>query len=206
MLLMAGTRGRHMVVLALLAAVAIGGILQLGVLKQYQRDRIESFLITPSGIAASTGSAANPDAATYEYNLDQSKLAIADGGLEGKGLYKGYLTNLSYVPNQYTDFIFTAVAEQFGFIGSALLLALFALVVWRSWRAAVLARDLAGTLICIGVVAMITFQVFENVGMTMGIMPVAGITLPFMSYGGSSMVVDWVAIGLVVNVGMRRLA
>jgi rod shape determining protein RodA len=141
-----------------------------------------------------------------EYNLDQSKLAIADGGLAGKGLYKGYLTNLSYVPNQSTDFIFTAVAEQFGFVGSALLLALFGLIVWRSWRAAVVSRDLAGTLICVGVLAMITFQVFENVGMTMGIMPVAGITLPFMSYGGSSMVVDWVAVGLVVNVGMRRFS
>jgi rod shape determining protein RodA len=86
------------------------------------------------------------------------------------------------------------------------LLALFAIIVWRSWRAAVLSRDLAGALICVGVLSMLMFQVFENVGMTMGIMPVAGITLPFMSYGGSSMVVDWVAIGLVVNVGMRRLS
>jgi rod shape determining protein RodA len=119
-------------------------------------------------------------------------------------LFKGTETNLSYVPNQSTDFIFTAVAEQFGFAGSALLLALFVLMIWRSWRAAVLSRDLAGTLICVGVLAMLTFQVFENIGMTMGIMPVAGITLPFMSAGGSSMVIDWVAIGLVVNVSMRR--
>jgi rod shape determining protein RodA len=113
---------------------------------------------------------------------------------------------LSYVPNQSTDFIFTAVAEQFGFAGSALLLALFVLMIWRSWRAALLSRDLAGTLICAGVLSMLTFQVFENVGMTMGIMPVAGITLPFMSAGGSSMVIDWIAIGLVVNVSMRRLS
>ena len=104
------------------------------------------------------------------------------------------------------DFIFTAVAEQFGFGGSALLLALFLFVIWRSGRAAVTSRDLAGTLICVGVLAMLAFQAFENVGMTMGIMPVAGITLPFMSYGGSSMVIDWVAIGLVVNVSMRRFS
>ena len=110
------------------------------------------------------------------------------------------------MPNQSTDFIFTAVAEQFGFVGSALLLALFLFVIWRSWRAAALSRDLAGTLICVGVLSMLAFQAFENVGMTMGIMPVAGITLPFMSYGGSSLVMDWVAIGLVVNVSMRRFS
>ncbi|HMK96814.1 MAG TPA: FtsW/RodA/SpoVE family cell cycle protein, partial [Acidimicrobiales bacterium] len=206
MLLMAGTKGRHMIALALLAAVAIGGSLQLGVLKQYQRDRIESFLTAPTGVSSTVAATGNPYAATIQYNLDQSKAAIADGGLRGKGLYRGYMTNLSYVPNQYTDFIFTAVAEQFGFVGSALLLALFVLVVWRTWRAAAVSRDLAGTLICIGVLSMIMFQVFENVGMTMGIMPVAGITLPFMSYGGSSMLVDWVAVGLVVNVGMRRFS
>jgi rod shape determining protein RodA len=203
MLLLAGTKGRHMVALVLVAAVAMGGILQLGVLKQYQKDRLTTFLTAPSGVGASAASA-DPEAASVEYQLDQSKAAIANGGLDGRVLYKGYLTNLSYVPNQSTDFIFTAVAEQFGFVGSALLLTLFVVMVWRSWRAAVVSRDLAGTLICVGVLAMITFQVFENVGMTMGIMPVAGITLPFLSYGGSSMVVDWVAVGLVVNVGMRR--
>jgi rod shape determining protein RodA len=203
MLLMGGVRGRHMVALTLVAVLGIGGVLQSGLLHQYQKDRITTFLTAPSGVSG-TVNTSNPYAATIEYNLDQSKAAIADGGIYGKGLFNGYMTNLSYVPNQSTDFIFTAVAEQFGFAGSAALLALFALVVWRTWRAATLARDLAGTLICAGVLAMIMFQVFENVGMTMGIMPVAGITLPFMSYGGSSMVVDWVAIGLVVNVRMRR--
>jgi rod shape determining protein RodA len=205
MLLMAGTKGRHMVVLALLAVIAIGGVTQTGVLKQYQKDRLVTFLEAPSGVG-SGNTANNPYAAGLEYNLDQSKAAIADGGIGGRGLFKGPETNLSYVPNQDTDFIFTAMAEQFGFVGSVVLLALFAIVVWRSWRAAVLSRDLAGTLICVGVLSMLMFQVFENVGMTMGIMPVAGITLPFMSYGGSSLVVDWVAIGLVVNVGMRRFS
>jgi rod shape determining protein RodA len=206
MLLIAGTRGRHMAALALLAAVAIAGVFQLGILKQYQKDRITTFLTAPSGLGgqSTAANATNPYAATIQYNLDQSKAAIADGGLHGKGLFNGLLTNLSYVPNQYTDFIFTAVAEQGGFFGAALLLVLFALMVWRTWRAALVSRDLAGALVCVGVLSMITFQVFENVGMTMGIMPVAGITLPFMSYGGTSMVVDWVAVGLVVNVGMRR--
>jgi rod shape determining protein RodA len=204
MLLMGGTKGRHMIVLALLAAIAIGGILQLGVLKQYQKDRLLTFLVAPSGVGTSSTSVS--PYANIEYQLGESKAAIADGGLGGKGLFKGTETNLSYVPNQSTDFIFTAVAEQFGFAGSALLLALFVLMIWRSWRAAVLSRDLAGTLICVGVLSMLTFQVFENIGMTMGIMPVAGITLPFMSAGGSSMVIDWIAIGLVVNVSMRRLS
>ncbi len=203
MLLLAGTRGRHMVALVLVAAVGIGAVLQLGVLKQYQKDRLTTFLTAPPGVAP-VNSQADPYAATIEYNLDQAKATIADGGLTGKGLFRGPQTNLSYVPNQSTDFIFTAVAEQFGFVGSSLLLALFALLIWRTWRAAMLSRDLAGTLVCIGVLSMLMFQVFENVGMTMGIMPVAGITLPFLSYGGSSMLVDWVAVGLVVNVGMRR--
>ena len=205
MLLMAGTRGRYMVALTLVAVAAITGVLESGLLKSYQDARITAFLQAPSGVSQSYNTS-NPYAATIEYNLDQSKAAIADGGLTGRGLFRGYLTNLSYVPNQSTDFIFTAAAEQFGFAGSALLLALFALVVWRTWRAAALSRDLAGTLICTGVLCVIMFQVFENVGMTMGIMPVAGITLPFMSYGGSSMVVDWVAVGLVVNVRMRRFS
>ena len=126
-----------MIALALVAALAIGGILQLGVLKQYQKDRLTH---VPGGAERGRQlepARANPYAATIEYNLDESKAAIADGGLGGKGLFKGLETNLSYVPNQSTDFIFTAVAEQFGFAGSALLLALFVFVIWRSWRAAV---------------------------------------------------------------------
>ena len=191
-----------MLVLVLVAAVGIGSVLQLGVLKQYQKDRLDAFLTAPPGVAPVHTN--DPIAAGIDYQLSQSKATIAAGGLGGKGLFKGSQTNLSFVPNQSTDFIFTAVAEQFGFAGSALLLALFALVVWRTCRAAMLSRDLAGTLICVGVLSMLMFQVFENIGMTMGIMPVAGITLPFMSYGGSSMLVDWVAVGLVVNVAMRR--
>jgi rod shape determining protein RodA len=121
-------------------------------------------------------------------------------------LFKGTQTNLSYVPEQHTDFIFTAVGEQLGLVGSAVLLALFVLIVWRSWRTAAIARDLLGSLICVGVVAMLVFQVFENIGMTMGIMPIAGIPLPFMSYGGSAIVASFAAVGLVLNVHMRRFS
>ncbi len=143
-------------------------------------------------------------AGANQYNLAESKITIGDGGLFGKGIGKGPQTNLSYVPEQQTDFIFTAVGEQVGLVGSGLLLLLFAIVIWRTWRAAILARDRVGTLICVGVLAMLTFQVFENVGMTMGIMPVAGIPLPLMSYGGSAVVATFAAIGLVINVRMRR--
>jgi rod shape determining protein RodA len=194
MLLVGGAKGRHLVVLGVLGVVGVVAVLQLGVLKQYQKQRLTAFLDSASNTQASA------------YNLDQSKIAISSGGVAGKGLFKGTQTNLSYVPEQHTDFIFTAVGEQLGLVGSALLLSLFVLMVWRTWRAAVVARDLCGTLICVGVLAMLVFQIFENVGMTMGIMPIAGIPLPFMSYGGSAVVASFAAVGLVLNVHMRRFS
>ncbi|MDP9442221.1 MAG: rod shape-determining protein RodA [Actinomycetota bacterium] len=192
MLLVSGARPRHLVALLLLGVVAIGVVIQVGVLKQYQIDRLTSFL-DPEG-----------DTQRSAYNLDQSKTAIGSGGIAGKGLFRGSQTNLSYVPEQHTDFIFTAVGEQLGLLGSGLLLMLFALVVWRTWRAAVLAKDHSGTMMCVGVLAMLTFQIFENVGMTMGIMPITGIPLPLLSYGGSSTLATFAAMGLVLNVHMRR--
>ena len=98
------------------------------------------------------------------------------------------------------------MGEEFGLAGATTLLALFALLVWRTWRAAALARDLLGTLLCVGVLAMVVFQVFENVGMTMGIMPIIGIPLPFLSYGGSSTIASFAGVGLVLNVHVRRFA
>jgi rod shape determining protein RodA len=193
-LLVAGARGRHLAVLGLIGVVGVAAVLHFGVLKQYQKDRLTAFLDSTTNTRASA------------YNLDQSKIAIAEGSLLGKGLFRGTQTNLSYVPEQHTDFIFTAVGEQLGLVGSALLLSLFVLMVWRIWRAASVARDLTGTLICVGVLAMLVFQIFENVGMTMGIMPIAGIPLPFMSYGGSAMVASFAAVGLVLNVHMRRFS
>ena len=194
MLMVAGAKGRHLLVLVGLGIVAVVAVIQLGVLKDYQRDRLGAFL--------------DPTADTQRsaYNLNQSKVAIGSGGLTGKGLFQGTQTNLSYVPEQHTDFIFTALGEQLGLVGSATVLGLFGLVMWRIWRAAALARDLSGTLICVGVLAMLVFQLFENVGMTMGIMPITGIPLPFMSYGGSSMLATFAAIGLVLNVHMHRFS
>ncbi|HEV3354398.1 MAG TPA: rod shape-determining protein RodA [Acidimicrobiales bacterium] len=193
-LVVAGARPRHIAALCLIAIVGMVAVVQLGVLKQYQVDRLTAF--------------ANPtnDPQHSAYNLAQAKAAIGSGGLFGKGLFKGTQTNLSFVPEQQTDFIFTVVGEELGFVGAFTLLALFAVVVWRTWRTATLARDLFGTLLCVGILAMFVFQIFENVGMTMGIMPITGIPLPFMSYGGSSTVANFAAIGLVLNVHMRRFA
>jgi rod shape determining protein RodA len=192
MLLVSGAKARHLVALLIVAVIGVAAVVHFGVLKDYQYKRLTSFL--------------EPEADTDRtaYNLAQSKTAIGSGGITGKGLFKGTQTNLSYVPEQHTDFIFTAVGEQLGLIGSALLLTLFALVAWRTWRSAALAKDAAGTLICVGVLAMLTFQIFENVGMTMGIMPITGIPLPFLSYGGSSTIATFGAMGLVLNVHMRR--
>ena len=193
-LLVAGARPRHMALLTLAGLVAVVAVLQLGVLKDYQKERLGAFL--------------NPTENTQRaaYNLNQSKIAIANGSLTGKGLFQGTQTKLSYVPEQHTDFIFTVVGEELGLVGSGAVLALFALVVWRTWRAAALAKDLSGTVICVGVLSMLVFQIFENVGMTMGIMPITGIPLPFMSYGGSATIASFAAVGLVLNVHMRRFS
>jgi rod shape determining protein RodA len=193
-LLIAGARAGHLALLAVIGVLGVAFVLHFGVLKHYQVDRLSAFLDNRSDIQRTA------------YNLNQSKIAIGAGQIFGRGLFKGTQTNLSYVPEQHTDFIFTAVGEQLGLIGSAILLSLFGLVVWRTWRIAGLAHDLCGTLLCVGVLAMLMFQIFENVGMTMGIMPITGIPLPFMSYGGSAMICTFAAIGLVLNVHMRRFS
>lgn len=193
-MLVAGARPRHLLVLLGLGVLGIALVLQLGLLQQYQKERLTAFL-DPTG-----------DTQRSAYNLNQSKIAIANGGVMGRGLFNGSQTNLSYVPEQHTDFVFTVVGEELGLAGSATLLALFALVVWRMWRAAALARDLSGTLVCVGVLAMFVFQIFENVGMTMGIMPITGIPLPFVSYGGSATLAAFAVTGLVLNVHMRRFS
>jgi len=156
-LLIGGASGRH---LALLAVIAVGlsvGVVHFHVLKSYQQDRLGAFVSSPDQPNAAL---LRSVAGANEYNLAESKVAIGDGGVTGKGIGKGTQTNLGYVPEQRTDFIFTAVGEQLGLIGSGLLLLLFAIVIWRTWRAATLARDLVGTLICVGVLAMLIFQVF----------------------------------------------
>lgn len=193
-LAVAGAKGRHLAVLALIGITGTVIAVNVGVLKPYQVDRLTAFLDQ------------NGDQQRTTYNLEQSKTAIGNGGVTGQGLFKGSQTSLGHVPEQHTDFIFTAVGEELGFVGAGLLLALFGIVVWRSWRTAALSNDFFGTLLCVGVVAMLAFQIFENVGMTMGIMPITGIPLPFMSYGGSSALVSFACVGLVANVSMRRFS
>lgn len=194
-----GANPRHLAFLAALGITAVVLVLQLGVLKQYQLDRLGAFLDQQSS-AQRVAYSVNP----AKYNLNQSKIAIGSGGITGKGLFKGTQTNLAYVPEQSTDFVFTVIGEELGLLGSGLLIGLFGFIVWRIWRAAATARDLFGTLVCVGVMCMFVFQIFENMGMTMGIMPITGIPLPFVSAGGSSTIAAFAGLGLVLNVGMRR--
>ncbi len=194
MLVVGGVRMRHLSILVILGVVAVFGILQSSALDQYQKDRITAFA-NPDGVSAKA-----------RYNIDQAQTAISSGGLTGYGLGKGPSTRLGYVPAQQTDFIFTVAGEEFGFVGSGLLLILFAIMIWRIWRAAQLAADSMGTLLCIGVMSMFLFHIFENVGMNLGIMPVTGIPLPLVSQGGSAVVASCIALGLVQSVHMHRYA
>ena len=191
MLLVGGVKGRHILVLALIGVAGVVGVFNSNTLDQYQEDRLTAFLDTESGQAST-------------YNVEQSVVAVGNGGLTGEGLFEGDQTQADFVPEQQTDFIFTVVAEELGFIGSATVLGLYAIVLWRVWRAAQLARDAFGRLICAGILAMFAFQVFESVGMATNIMPVTGIPLPLLSYGGSSALTSFLAIGIVNNVHMRR--
>lgn len=192
MLLMGGTKVRHIVVLTVLGLAMVVAVVNSPLLKDFQRDRLTTFI--------------NPDSADPEagFNQAQAQIAIGNGGLTGTGYGNGEQTRAGLVPEQETDFIFTVIGEELGFIGSIVVLGLFGLLISRIWRAAQLAKDDFGTLICVGVLAMIVFQMFESIGMTAGIMPVTGIPLPFISYGGSSSVVSFIAIGLVISVRMRR--
>ena len=194
LLLVGGARTATMLGLGGLGLGAIVVAFRLGLLKEYQLARLIAFL-----------NPGDPSAAeTTLYNTNQSLIAIGSGQLTGKGFGQGTQTALAYVPENHTDFIFTVVGEEFGFLGAAMLLALFAVLLWRGLRIAMLAKDLFGTLIATGAVAMIALQLFVNVGMTIGIMPVTGIPLPFVSYGGTSLLTGFVLVGLMLNVHMRR--
>ncbi len=188
-LLVAGAKPRHIVVLTLLGLISVAAILQTDTLKQYQRDRLTAFVDQGSAPA---------------YQQTQSKIAFGAGGVTGQGYLKGTQTNLSYVPEQHTDFIFTVAGEELGFVGTGLILFLYAVLAWRIWRIGALSRDLFGMLVCAGALSMLVFQVFENIGMTTGIMPITGIPLPLLSYGGSSTVAFLALIGLVESVHMHR--
>jgi rod shape determining protein RodA len=177
----------------LVALVAV----ESGLLHHYQIARLTSFL-NPNSTST------NPNVKESLYNELQSKNAIGSGGLLGAGIGHGAQTNGGYVPEQQTDFIFTAIGEQLGFIGSVGVLALLGGVGWRVMRAGGQSRDIFGRLICTGLFAFIAFSTFQNVGMTMGIMPITGIPLPFVSYGGTAVLCFFAAVGLALSVGARR--
>jgi rod shape determining protein RodA len=194
MLVVAGVKMRHLAVLLLLGVVAVFGILSSDTLDQYQKDRLLSF--------------ASPDSVSEEvgYNVKQAQTAISSGGLTGYGFGNGPSTRLGYVPAQQTDFIFTVAGEEFGFVGAGTLVLLFGIMVWRIWRIAQLAADSMGMLLCVGVMSMLLFHIFENIGMNLGIMPITGIPLPLVSQGGSSVLASFVALGMVQSVHMHRFA
>jgi rod shape determining protein RodA len=193
LLLIGGAKIRHFIALGILGLFGILLALQMGILADYQVQRITAFLDP------------NPDVRSVGYNLTQSKIAIGSGGFRGKGIGgENTQTSLDFVPEQHTDFIFTAVGEQLGFVGSATLLGLFAFLLWRAIRIATMARDLFGVLLASGCAALWAFQLFVNIGMTMGIMPITGIPLPFISFGGSSLLTNFAAVGLLMNIHMRR--
>ncbi|WP_030270524.1 FtsW/RodA/SpoVE family cell cycle protein [Streptomyces sp. NRRL B-24484] len=181
-------------VFGLIGAGTVGALViwKLGVLSKYQIDRFAAF--------------ANPslDPAGVGYNTAQARIAIGSGGLTGMGLFHGFQTTGQFVPEQQTDFVFSVAGEELGFVGGLGLIALLGVILWRACKIARQATDLYGTVLAAGVITWIAFQAFENIGMNLGIMPVAGIPLPFVSYGGSSMFAVWVAIGLLQSVRSQR--
>jgi rod shape determining protein RodA len=193
LLVASGAGAKYLAVLAVVGSLAIFGAFQLHIIKDYQVQRITSFLDPQS------------DALRAGYNKQQAEIAIGSGGLIGKGYLHGTQTNLDYVPEQHTDFIFTVVGEELGFLrGTVPLLFLFGILLWRAFRIALLSKDPFGTFVAAGVFAMIAIQVFVNVGMTIGIMPITGIPLPFISYGGSALIADFIGIGLLQGIHVRR--
>jgi rod shape determining protein RodA len=189
-----GAPSRWILGLILLAVVGAFLAVHLHVLHDYQLQRFKAFY----------DPAADPRGAGY--NTQQARIAIGSGGLTGKGLFQGPQTNGHFVPEQQTDFVFTVAGEELGLFGAGAIILLFGVVLWRAMRIAARAEDLFGRLVAVGVVCWFAFQVFENIGMTLGIMPVTGLPLPFVSYGGSSMFATLMAIGLLQNVHMRRYA
>lgn len=192
-MLVAGAKFRYIALITAVSIATVGAALVSGLVSDYQLRRVTAFF-NPSG--------ADSD---LVYQGRNAIRAIATGGMTGKGWLKGPITIAKNdIPVQWADFPFSAVGEQFGFVGCAVIVALYALVLLRIWRIAHLSRDLLGTYLCAGVFAILLWQVFQNIAMTVGVMPITGLPLPFVSYGGSGVVAFSMLLGLVQNVHMRR--
>ncbi|GAA3136256.1 rod shape-determining protein RodA [Streptomyces echinatus] len=191
-LLASGSSNRWVFGLLIAGVLGCVAIWQLHILDEYQINRFAAF--------------ANPDLdpAGVGYNTNQARIAIGSGGLTGAGLFHGSQTTGQFVPEQQTDFVFTVAGEELGFLGAGLIIFLIGVVLWRACRIARDSTELYGTIVAAGIVAWFAFQSFENIGMTLGIMPVTGLPLPFVSYGGSSMFAVWVAIGLLQSIKVQR--
>jgi rod shape determining protein RodA len=199
LLFVAGTSWRQLTGLVALVLVSATVVLVAApaagvhVLNTFQEERLTAFLHPSS----------NPQKQGYQQ--EESKVAIGAGQKTGRGA-SATQTKLHFVPEDHTDFIFAAVGEQYGFVGAALVLSLYALLIWRTLRILTMAKDLFGSLVAAGVVAMLMFQVFVNVGMSIGIMPITGVTLPLMSYGGSSVITTLLAVGLLQSIYVQASA
>lgn len=193
---MAGTRLRYLMLVSVLTIATMAAAVVAGIVDRYQLRRIEAFVNQNSTDA---------NLQQFVFQVRYAKRAVATGGWFGKGYLEGPLTNGKFVPVQQSDFVFSAIAEQFGMVGAGLTLVLFGVVLFRIWRIGHTSRDMFGTYVCVGIFGILMWHVFQNIGMTMGIMPVTGVPLPFVSYGGSSLVAFAIMIGLVESVHMRRL-
>lgn len=195
-MLVAGAKARYMLMISVLSVATAGAAMLTGLVNQYQINRFTAFWHQNSN---------DPKMSDFIYQGRNALRALATGGITGKGWLEGPITNAPKdIPVQWADFPFSAVGEQFGLIGCGVVIGLFAVILMRVWRIAHLSRDLLGTYLCAGVFAMLLWQVFQNVAMTLGVMPITGLPLPFISYGGSGVVTFFMLLGLVQNVHMRR--
>ena len=199
MIVMSEVRGRVIVLLVIIGLTSVVGVFRSDLLADYQQNRLTVFLLDDAAVEDLPLAVRQ-----VAYNAEQSQIAIGNGGISGQGLFEGTQTASDLVPFQETDWIFSVAGEELGFRGAGVLLAAYALLLFRIWRIAVRATDLFDRLIAVGVMAMFLFQIFQSTGMAMGMMPVTGIPLPMVSYGGSSMLTSFAAIGLVLGVHRRR--
>ena len=195
-LLVAGAKPRYIALISVLAVATVAAAFVGRLVNQYQIERLRVFVDQDTS---------NPQLQDAVYQVRNAVRAVGPGGVWGKGWLEGPLTNGRDIPVMWADFPFAAVGEQFGLAGCAVLLSLFIVALVRIWRIAHLSRDLLGTYLCAGVFTMLLWQVFQNVGMTLGIMPVTGLPMPYISYGGSSLITYFAMFGLVQSVHMRRM-